>query len=132
MISHTWALVFWLLVQHFQRKQHIYCPTNPFKKNQGDGRTGLLQGQYTVGAHTWLIISQHLIILSKWKVTNVSPLFIKIFFLGFWNQWDYQFYIYTLYFFCENNDWFVACGKMGVILILYCSFDCISFLICMS
>lgn len=43
--------------QHSQRKQHMYCTTNPFEKVRGWKHRIVAiycEGQYTVGAHTRL------------------------------------------------------------------------------
>ena len=86
MISHTSAIVFWFLVSILRENNICIALQIPLKKS-GAGRTGLLQSivkdsTQWVLIHDW-VISQHLIILSEWKVNKCKPFVYKNIFLGF-------------------------------------------------
>lgn len=109
--SHTWALYLLLLPE----KNNIYIALQtPLKKS------GAVLDRIAARTIQWvltqIIISQHLIILSKWKVTNVSPFVYKNIFLGFEINETTNLYIHFVFFFCkimtdllhvEKWEWFL-------------------------
>lgn len=74
----------------------------------GAGRTGLLQGQYTVGAHTWLSNFTTSDNFKQVKGNQCKPLVYKNIFLGFEiNETTNS--IYTLCIFFLWKQWLICC-----------------------